>query len=93
MSETIIKEHEHVVADATHETPGAYDEAPTPKKAKKPRAPKARTIEEIIKRDNELSKLGIEIPIMIDLSLKLQFYDLLDDIYYDVEGMVNKLWK
>ncbi len=48
---------------------------------------------EIIKRDNELSKLGIEIPIMIDLSLKLQFYDLLDDIYYDVEGMVNKLWK
>lgn len=49
MSEVITKEHEHVVADATHETPGAYDETPTPKKAKKPRAPKARSIEEIIK--------------------------------------------
>lgn len=48
---------------------------------------------DIIKRDNELSKLGIEIPIMIDLSLKLQFYNLLDDIYYNVEGMVDKLWK
>ncbi len=48
---------------------------------------------DIIKKDNELSKLGIEIPIMIDLSLKLQFYNLLDDICYDVGGIVDKLWK
>ena len=48
---------------------------------------------DIIKKDNELSKLGIEIPIMIDLSLKLQFYNLLDDICYDVGGIIDKLWK
>ncbi|MBO5375734.1 MAG: ABC transporter ATP-binding protein [Bacilli bacterium] len=47
----------------------------------------------LIKQDNELSKMGFEIPIMIDLSRKLQFYDLLDDIYYDVDKVVNKLWK
>jgi len=48
---------------------------------------------EIIMQDNELAKIGLEIPIMIDLSRKLQFYNLLDDIYYDVDVVVNKLWK
>ena len=47
----------------------------------------------IIKQDNELAKLGLEIPIMIDLSRKLQFYNLVDTIYYDVDEVVNRLWK
>ena len=51
------------------------------------------TYDEIIKNDNELSKVGIEIPIMVDLSRKLQFYNLIDDIYYDVDKVVNALWK
>jgi energy-coupling factor transporter ATP-binding protein EcfA2 len=49
--------------------------------------------DEILKKDNELSKAGIEIPIMIDLSRKLQFYNLIDDIYYDVDKVVDALWK
>ena len=49
--------------------------------------------DEIVKNDNELSKAGIEIPIMVDLSRKLQFYNLIDDIYYDVDKVVNALWK
>ncbi len=49
--------------------------------------------DEIVKNDNELSKAGIEIPIMIDLSRKLEFYNLIDQIYYDVDGVVNALWK
>ena len=48
---------------------------------------------EIIMEDNELTKMGFEIPIMIDLSRKLQFYNLVDDIYLDVDSVVNKLWK
>ncbi len=48
---------------------------------------------EIIKKDNDLSKVGIDIPIMIDLSRKLQFYDLIDDVYYDVDKVVDALWK
>ena len=47
----------------------------------------------IIINDNELSKMGFEIPLMIDLSRKLQFYNLLDGIYYDPNKVVNKLWK
>ncbi len=47
----------------------------------------------IILKDNELSKMGFEIPLMIDLSRKLQFYDLLDGIYYDPNRVVDKLWK
>ena len=47
----------------------------------------------IIIKDNELSKIGIEIPLMIDLSRKLQFYNLLDKVYYDRDKVVDKLWK
>ncbi len=47
----------------------------------------------ILINDNELSKMGFEIPLMIDLSRKLQFYNLLDGIYYDPSKVVDKLWK
>lgn len=50
------------------------------------------TFEEIIKNDNELSKMGIDIPLMIDLSRKLEFYNLVDKIYFDVDEVVNRLW-
>ena len=49
--------------------------------------------EEILESDNELSKAGIELPIMIDLSRKLQFYKLIDEIYYDEDKVVDALWK
>lgn len=48
---------------------------------------------EVLQQDNELSKLGFIIPSMIDLSLKLNFYGVLDNIITDVDGMVDKLWK
>ena len=48
---------------------------------------------EIVKNDNELQKVGIEIPLMIDLSRKLEFYNLIDEVYYDVDKVVNALWK
>ena len=48
---------------------------------------------EIILKDNDLSKIGIEIPMMIDLSRKLQFYNLIDEIYYDPDKVVDALWK
>lgn len=47
----------------------------------------------IILNDNELTKMGFDIPIMIDLSRKLQFYKLVDKIYYDPDKLVNALWK
>ena len=51
------------------------------------------TFENIVINDNELAKMGIEIPIMIDLSRKLQFYNLIDKLYYDPDKVVDKLWK
>ena len=51
------------------------------------------TFYNLIIKDNELSKIGIEIPLMIDLSRKLEFYNLIDTIYYDPDKVVDKLWK
>lgn len=49
-------------------------------------------LDDILKHDNSLTKLGIEIPIMMDMSLKLQFYDLLDKVILNPEEMVDELW-
>ena len=51
------------------------------------------TPKEVLEKDNELAKRGLFIPPMIDLSLKLGFYGLLDEVITDVNGMVDKLWK
>ena len=51
------------------------------------------SFDNIILNDNELSKIGIEIPLMIDLSRKLEFYGLIDKIYYDRDKVVDALWK
>lgn len=48
---------------------------------------------DVLEHDNEIFKIGLDIPPMIDLSLKLGFYGLLDEIITDVDGMVDKLWK
>lgn len=49
--------------------------------------------EKVYEHDNVLSKLGLSIPTMIDLSLKLKFYDLLDQIIISPERLVDELWK
>ncbi len=49
-------------------------------------------LNDILKYDNTLSKLGIEIPVMMDMSLKLQFYSLLDRVILNEEEMVDALW-
>lgn len=47
----------------------------------------------VLSHDNELNRMGLEIPRMIDLSLKLGFYELVDEIITDVDRMVDTLWK
>lgn len=51
------------------------------------------TPKNVLSHDNELAKAGLEIPPMIDLSLKLSFYELVDEIITDVDRMVDTLWK
>lgn len=36
---------------------------------------------------------GLSLPFMVELSKKLQYYDLVDKIEFNMDKMVNKLWK
>ena len=49
-------------------------------------------LNDILEYDNTLTRLGIEIPVMMDISLKLKFYDLLDRVILNEEEMVDELW-
>ena len=49
-------------------------------------------LDEILEHDNTLTRLGIEIPIMMDMSVKLKFYNLLDKVILDEKEMVDELW-
>ena len=45
--------------------------------------------------DNEkiLKRLGFDLPFMVDLSIQLQLYGLINKSYLNKEGMVDALWK
>lgn len=48
---------------------------------------------EVLQKDNIINKIGLNVPFMIDLSVKLRDYDLVDEIELDMNRMVDKLWK
>ena len=48
---------------------------------------------EVLEKDNILNKVGLNIPFMADLSVKLKDYDLIDFIILDKDRMVDILWK
>lgn len=48
--------------------------------------------QEVLEKDNILNRAGLELPFMIDLSVKLRDYDLIKEIELDMEKMVNTLW-
>ncbi len=50
-------------------------------------------IYDVLKEDSLLSKVGLRLPFMVDLSVKLKYYNLIDDIVLDPESLVNQLWK
>ena len=48
---------------------------------------------EVLEKDNILNKLGIDLPFMMDLSVKLRDYDLIEEIELNMDRMVDILWK
>ena len=46
----------------------------------------------ILQKDNILNKAGLEVPFMMDLSVKLKDYDLLKKTVIEKEELVNTLW-
>ena len=47
----------------------------------------------VLKEDTLLNRLGFSLPFMVDLSYKLEFYELLKETELDMDRMVNTLWK
>ena len=47
----------------------------------------------VLKEDTTLNKLGIDLPFMVDFSIKLIDYNIIESIELDIERMVNNLWK
>ena len=48
---------------------------------------------EVLSDDSLLNKIGLELPFMVDLSVKLKYYNLTDKINLSPLGMVEHLWK
>jgi len=48
---------------------------------------------EVLKYDNIINKIGLNIPFMVDLSVKLKDYELVKNIELDQERMLDTLWK
>ena len=45
-----------------------------------------------LKEEQLLKRLGFNLPFMIDLSIQLNYYDIIDDIYLNQDEMVDKIW-
>lgn len=48
---------------------------------------------EVLQKDNIINKTGLNLPFMVDLSVKLRDYDLIENIELDLDRMVDTLWK
>ena len=51
------------------------------------------TKKDVLKEEKMFTKLGLQLPFMADLSIKLSYYGLIDDLILDMDEMVDKLWK
>lgn len=47
----------------------------------------------VYKQEKILKKVGFNLPFMVDLSKKLSYYDLIDGFIYDMDEMIDVLWK
>lgn len=47
----------------------------------------------VVKEEKVLNRVGLELPFMIDLSLKLEFYELIEEEITDMDRLVDTLWK
>ena len=48
---------------------------------------------EVLKNDKLLKRLGFELPFIVELSILLKDYSLINNIYLDNESLVGALWK
>lgn len=47
----------------------------------------------VLEEEKVFNKLGLALPFMAELSVKLRYYELIDEMILDMDEMVDKLWK
>jgi energy-coupling factor transport system ATP-binding protein len=50
-------------------------------------------VKKVLSYDRILNRIGVEIPFIVDLSIKLKLYGLIDDLFFNMDELVNTLWK
>ncbi|MFI3307055.1 MAG: ATP-binding cassette domain-containing protein [Mycoplasmatota bacterium] len=50
-------------------------------------------LKQIYKEEKKLKKVGIELPFVVSLSKKLQYYELINKIYYKENELIGEIWK
>ena len=45
-----------------------------------------------LKEEKLIKRLGFKLPFMFDLSLQLNYYEVLDNVYLDKDKMIEKIW-
>ncbi len=50
------------------------------------------TLEDVFKNEKQLRELGFSLPFVVELSKKLNYYDILNKTYYDMRELVDVLW-
>ena len=48
---------------------------------------------EVLLEEKTFNKLGLTLPFLAELSIKLKYYGLVDEMILDMDEMVDKLWK
>lgn len=48
--------------------------------------------ENVLKEEKVLKRLGFGLPFVVDLSLQLNYYDVLNKIYFDMSSLIGDLW-
>ena len=48
---------------------------------------------ELLRKEKLFKNNGLELPFVVDLSYKLKYYGLVDDIVLNMDELVNKVWK
>ena len=47
---------------------------------------------EALKEEKTLKRLGYGLPFVVDLSIQLNYYDIFNKVYYDLDELVRALW-
>ena len=48
--------------------------------------------DKIVEEEKVLKRLGFGLPFVVDLSLQLNYYDVLNKIYFDMSSLIGDLW-